>query len=376
MNRQCILNSTDVRIRIMNRRYVGLIIAEAIIIMLLLVGVAVMFVLLNRSAFIPSLPDVPTFDPVFSTTTPQSSGFSASNAITLPPGTITQTAATPLFTLDGTPVPTTSNSNSIIISSPTISFAPTWTYTPTPSAIIPLGQTCINILYPVAVGQQWLYQVNALSRTDIINMSVLSVNNSQGNVLVNNQTTGSTKQVQVQCDGDLIRSFPFMSVDGLFLGNFVNSSMAATYVSGVLAPNEAAFVNSNWALAWSSQYLVSGSTTINRNSRQINVTMNNSPITLTCQTLATGDAAFENVTVAAGTFRALKVVCTEQGQVTANVDGINITGLAEGRSNQWFAPNIGLVKMQIEFATVKVLGVSFSVLTDNNLELKSFTAAP
>jgi hypothetical protein len=360
----------------MNRRYVGLIIAEAIIIMLLLIGVAVMFVLLNKSTFKPSLPDVPTFDPVFSTTTPQAPVFSISNTITLPPGTITQTTTVPLFNPNETPVPTTSNGNLTIFSSPTISFAPTWTYTPTPFAIIPPGQTCRNILYPVAVGQQWLYQVNALSRADIINMSVLSVNNSQGNVLVNNQTTGSTKQVQVQCDGDLIRSFPFMSVDGLFLGNFVNSSMAASYVSGVLAPNEAAFLNNNWALAWSSQYLISGSTTINRNSRQINVTMNNSPITLTCQTLATGDAAFETVTVAAGTFRALKVVCTEQGQVTANVDGINVAGLAEGRSNQWFAPNIGLVKMQIEFAMVKIFGVSFSVLTENNLELKSFTAAP
>ncbi len=32
--------------------------------------------------------------------------------------------------------------------------------------------------------------------------------------------------------------------------------------------------------------------------------------------------------------------------------------------------------MQVEFATVNIFGVSFSVLTDNGLELKSFIAVP
>jgi hypothetical protein len=206
-------------------------------------------------------------------------------------------------------------------------------------------------------------------------MNVLSVNNSQGNVLVKNQSTGSTRQVQVQCDGDVIRSFPFMSADVMF-GNTLYSNMTASYVSGVLAPNETAFLKNNWALAWSSQYLVSGTTTINRNGTRLNVTLNNSPVTLACQTLAAGDAAFETITVAAGTFRALKVACTEQGQVTAVVNGISVTGLAEGRSYQWFAPNIGLVKMQVDYAVVKIFDVSFSLLTNNYLELKSTVSGP
>ncbi|MBI5965739.1 MAG: hypothetical protein HY863_19855 [Chloroflexi bacterium] len=360
----------------MNRRYVRLIIAEALIIMLLLIGVAVMFVLLNKSAPIPTLPTVPTFDPKFSTTTPHPFTFPTLSTNTFLPDSSPQ-AATPSPTATSTVIPVSSN-NSVSVSTltPTLFFAPTWTFSPTPSATARLSQTCRNILYPVVTGQQWLYQANALNRTDTLNMSVLSVNNSQGNVLISNQTTGSSKQVPVQCDGDVIRSFPFMSVNALFFGDLVNSSLTASYASGVLAPNEAAFLNTNWALAWSSQYLVSGSTTVSRNGRQIDVTMNNSPITLTCQTLATGDAAFESVTVPAGTFRALKVVCTEQGQVTATVDGITVTGLAEGRSNQWFALNTGLVKMQVESATVNFFGVSFSVLTANSFELKSYTAAP
>jgi hypothetical protein len=227
----------------------------------------------------------------------------------------------------------------------------------------------------MVTGRQWSYRANALDRTDTLNMSVLSVNNSQGSVQVSNQSTGSSKQVQVQCEGDVIRSFPFMSADVLF-GSFLNSSLTASYTSGVLAPNETAFLKNNWALAWSSQYLVSGNTAINRNGTQLSVTLNNSPVTLACQTLAAGDAAFETVTVAAGTFRALKVVCSEQGQVTAIVNGVSVTGLAEGRSYQWFAPHVGLVKMQVDHASVKVFDISFSLLTDNYLELKSYTLAP
>jgi hypothetical protein len=361
----------------MNRRHVGLIITEAVIIVVLLIGVAILFILLNRSAAMPSLPIMPTYDPAFSTTTPVPVASPNSITNTVSPGTSTRTAF-PLFILNGTALyPTPSYNSPLRISSPTptpISVA-VWTYTPTPSTTVPQVQTCNNILYPVTVGRQWHYQANALDRTVDLTMNVLSVNNSQGNVLINMQPTGRSKQVQVQCEGDIIRSFPFMSVDVLF-GNSLNSSMTASYISGVLAPNEAAFLNNNWALAWSSQYLVSGNTVINRNGTQLDITLNNSPVTLTCQTLAAGDAAFETVTVGAGTFRALKVVCSEQGQVTAIVNGISVTELAEGRSYQWFAPNIGLVKMQADHASVKIFDISFSLLTDNYLELKSTLSAP
>ena len=227
----------------------------------------------------------------------------------------------------------------------------------------------------MAAGQKWVYQTTTSNRTDILNMNVLSVNNSQGNVQVINQSTGSTKQVQIQCVGDVIRSSPFMSLDVLF-GNSLDSTVTASYVSGVLAPNESAFLNNNWALAWSSQYVVSGTTSINRNGAQLSATLNNSPATLNCQTLSTGEAAFETVTVAAGTFRALKVVCSEQAQVTTNLNGVSVTGMAEGRSTQWFAPYIGLVKMQVDYAAVKIFDISFSLLTDNNLQLRSYTSAP
>ena len=305
----------------MKRRYIGLIVVEAIIIMVLLIGVAVLLILWNRSKSLPALPVVPAFDPALSISTPGPS---------VSPG----------------------------------------------SALSETSQPCNNILYPMKVGQEWLYQETTTNRTDLLNMSILSVNDSQGNVLVKNQSTGNTKEVQVLCNGDAIQNFPFMSVDAEFFESLGSSNMSSTYNSGILLPSESAFQNNNWALSWETEYLVSGKTTLNFNEKKVNVEMTDTPVKLSCQTLASGDAAFEMVTVPAGTFRALKVVCTEQGQVTVKANGMTFTGLAEGRSNQWFVVDTGLVKMQVEQATIKVLGVSFSVLTNNNFELLSFTAVP
>lgn len=359
--------------------------------MLLLIGVAVLFVLLNNAAASPSpLPTVPAYNPIFSLNTPIPTK-SPIPTNTLLPNILTPTVTgTPNFTLAWTPIFVTPTNSYQSGTSGTYYYAPTstsrplsvyvWTYTPVPSKSTPSssgsqGQTCKNILYPMTAGRQWVYQATTTNRSDVLSMNVLSVGNSQGNVQITNQTTGSTKQVQVQCAGDVIRNFPFMSVDAL-LGTTLNSSISASYISGVLAPNESAFLNNNWALGWSSQYMVTGTSSINRGGAQLSVTLNNSPLSLNCQTLATGDAAFETVTVAAGTFRALKVVCSEQAQVTTYLNGATVTGTAEGRSYQWFAPYVGLVKMKVDYAVVKLFDVSFSLLTDNNLELRSYITTP
>jgi hypothetical protein len=243
------------------------------------------------------------------------------------------------------------------------------------SAAPQAAQQCNNFLYPLAVGQEWHYQTTALSRTDTLNMSVLSVDQSQGNILVENQSTGSTKRVEVKCDGDIITNFPLMSLNAMF-GDLVKSDVEATYVSGVLLPNEKAFLDNNWALSWSSQYQLSGNTILNNKDGQLNISMEKTPISLTCQTIAAGDAAFETVTVSAGTYRALKVVCTEQGNAMLSINGIKVPSQIEARSNQWFAPNIGMIKMQVDSAKISMFGISFSVLIDNNFELMSFTPAP
>jgi hypothetical protein len=163
------------------------------------------------------------------------------------------------------------------------------------------------------------------------------------------------------------------------LGNALDGNANVQFVSGVLAPNEAAFRSTNWALSWSSNYLVSGSGMVNFRERDFDLVLNSSPMTMTCQTLGAGESAFETVTVQAGTFKALKVVCTGQGQGSGTVNGSPITGLIRAQSTQWFTPYLGLVKMQSDYASIDVFGITIPLDTSNitsRIELKGFIQAP
>lgn len=105
---------------------------------------------------------------------------------------------------------------------------------------------------------------------------------------------------------------------------------------------------------------------VNYSGTDFNFTLDPSVVTLTWQTLASGDASFETITVAPGTFRALKVICRGDGQVTGSV---NV------QATQWFAPNIGPLRSQSDYACLNVFGISFPLTTKSiagTIELKSY----
>ena len=208
-------------------------------------------------------------------------------------------------------------------------------------------------------------------------MTVVSVQGGFGNVNIANQSRGINSNVQVVCDKDIILNFPFLNAETL-LGDALNGTVNVAYVGGVLAPNEAAFNASNWALSWASQYIINGSGTIVYNGNTFNITIAPSNVTMNCQTLASGAAAFENITVTAGTYRALKVICTVQGQVTGTANGSAISGVARAQSTQWFAPYIGPVRIRAEYANLEVFGITIPLNSSGagTIELTNFSPGP
>ena len=209
-------------------------------------------------------------------------------------------------------------------------------------------------------------------------MTVVSVNGNQASVDVFNASRNASGQASVQCDGDIILNFPTLAAEVL-LGNALNGNVSVQYVGGILAPNEEAFNKSNWALSWRSQYLVSGSGTVNFRGNNFNIALDPSTITMDCQTLGSGQSAFQSITVPAGTYQALKVVCQGQGQGTGTVNGGAISGFISAQSTQWFAPYVGLLKMQSDYANFDVFGITIP-LGDNGVSgqavLQSFVKAP
>ncbi|GAB4541348.1 MAG: hypothetical protein Fur002_09580 [Anaerolineales bacterium] len=221
----------------------------------------------------------------------------------------------------------------------------------------PNPNTCRNILYPARPGSQWTYYFYTPKRSGDVTMSVVSVEGNQAAVDALEHTTGATARSYVQCDGDVILNFPLLSGQKI-IGDMLNGNMNVDYVGGVLAPNEAAFVASNWALSWKIQYRVYGSGAAQYNGTNFSFDVAPSIVEMTCQTLGAGGASFESVTIAAGTFNALKVICRGQGQATATVNGSSVTGALAAQSTQWFAPNVGLLKAQSDYANLSVFGIT------------------
>ena len=322
---------------------------------------------INAPAQAASLPDMPTY--IYSTSTPVSSSpvtvtptktIQPVNKIekqTAVPLTNTPTPYEPFMFIIQSAVPLT---NTPIPNESLMSI--TQTAVPLENTPIPHGffasiSKCRNILYPVTRGQIWNYQARANSHSGDVRMVIFADRDSRGLVGVANQANTLSGGAYVTCDRDVILNSLVLNAKGL-LGGILNGTLKADYMSGVLAPNELAFTRNNWALSWSTSYRIYGGGLINYHGYNFILALNPFDMRITCQTLASGAAAFEKVTVSAGTFYSLKVICTMHGVGTGRLNGIPIIGSMSEQSTQWFAPYIGLVKMQSNSVNIRIFGVT------------------
>ncbi len=322
---------------------------------------------INAPAQAASLPDMPTY--IYSTSTPVSSypatvaptkTIQSVNKIekqTAVPLANTPTPYEPFMFIIQTAVPlvNTPISNESIISIPQSAIP--WTNKPIPNGFPAPISNCRNILYPVKRGQVWNYQASANSHSGDVRMAIIANRDSRGLIGVANQPSTLSGGAFVTCDRDVILNSLVLNAKGL-LGGTLNGTVKADYMSGVLAPNESAFTRNNWALSWSTSYHIYGSGSINYHGYNFSLMLNPFDMRMTCQTLATGAAAFETVTVSAGKFYSLKVICTMHGVSTGTLNGIPFIGSISEQSTQWFAPYIGLVKMQSNSINIKIFGVT------------------
>jgi hypothetical protein len=254
---------------------------------------------------------------------------------------------------------------------------PTYTPIPIPSATANPGGPCNNILYPVRMGQGWLYRVDRQGgQAQQINMVVAGAGGLQAIVGVTNLTSKAFSQATVDCDNGVIRSFPAI-FGGLLLSNMALGGVNVQYLSGILAPSQAAFERANWNLAWSGTYSVSGSANnVPYQGANISIVLDHAPMTFTCQTAGAGNAAFENISAAAGNFRALKVYCHISSQVVISINGQTGNGTLSGSSTQWFGLNTGLLRMVINSSDFNLSGLPVPSYVNTQVELLHFQPAP
>ena len=232
--------------------------------------VVVLFALCGGGAvvirsFFPAQPTLLPVVPTFGFSTPTASVVPGTATNTLLPGVSIPTSTTtatqlptptnssifsfifPNFTQNNQPAPIPFKSATpiqaiVVTLTPTAATLPP----PPPTQAAPNPLVCKNILYPARPGNQWTYFVNTPKRSGDVNIRVVTVEATQATIDATELNVGTTVRSFMQCEQDIILSFPVLSIQKL-IGEVVNGSVNVDYVGGVLAPNESAFVSSNWA---------------------------------------------------------------------------------------------------------------------------------
>jgi len=233
---------------------------------------------------------------------------------------------------------------------------------------------CDNVLFPLLPGSQWIYQVTSSdgSQPAKLGLTVDKVVQSQAAINALNMSSGVLAQATAECDNGAILDFPSLT-QLMLLGNAAASKVTVKYVSGVFAPAEADFKAHDWFYQWTTDLTATGTLNVQDGATQAQIVMNDSPIHLACKTAGSGEAAFEPLTVQAGTFqKALKVLCQVQSDVSLIANGTHLKGKIILQTTQWFDPSAGLLKSQVDSGNVVYLGMNFPVQLKNTLELLEF----
>lgn len=230
---------------------------------------------------------------------------------------------------------------------------------------------CNNILYPLAIGQQMVYKSTGPEGETQMGITVSNVEGNFATIDMLNISTGIVTQSTAECEAGTIKNFPAVTM-GTVLGDMLNGGLMMEYVSGYIAPTEETLVNTNWNLAWTSEYIMNGEITMEEEGETMTITIDNSPMLMNWQTLSTG----QSVTVPAGTYtNAIKVTRDMTMDVKLDMGVMQLDSVLTLKSTHWFEPYIGMVKMNVEEVSVQMQGMTFPVTISETMELIEFRPA-
>ena len=248
--------------------------------------------------------------------------------------------------------------------------------TTAPEPVVNSNQKCNNIFYPLLPENEWIYEFQGQEENSQMGMSVSEL--ESGDIAVNmlGLETGVTSQTQIECDNTTIVNFPLISM-GLLMGDYLDGDIEITHVSGIFMPNEATFTESDWTTNWQGEYSAKGSMYINYEGDEAMVTLDDSPIRMEWSVPEEGQPTTETITVQAGTFEdATRIHRTVEMDASVNLssDGSNfmVDGTIILEQTLWYKAGVGLLKQEINEASVKAFGIQYPVILDGTIELVEF----
>jgi hypothetical protein len=255
--------------------------------------------------------------------------------------------------------------------------------TPSPSAekSLPSGTpadsagACDNILYPLAAGRWWKYEIVRSDAITIAEASVLAVEGDTASVDLLDQSHGTHTAFAVGCAEGTLAGFTAAEIGFLYFPP--GTSLIVHTVSGLLAPDGNDLESADWDFAWNTDLLASGRMIVPDPSLgDVELVFQDTSLQIDWRTA--GTAAFESVTVPAGTFpQTLKVFADARLDlmVKINIGGQDqvIPAVLELSSSLWYQPNVGLVKQVFTSSQILFSGSSFPLNIATPMELSAFS---
>jgi hypothetical protein len=208
--------------------------------------------------------------------------------------------------------------------------APTPTTDASSAAPAPAGgNPCSNTLYPVVKGANWTYSISGAAN-DTFTHSIVDVGSDS---FTDQDVFGSgvSRTGEWKCkNGALIALSPLTGPSGAVTANNLSASFTTTDMSGVTLP-----ANAQSGDTWSQNFDIEGTQSVNGQDVAAK-----GKVAFDCTA-----GAMESANVAAGTFNAQRVDCRINLDVSVNLGGIQIPTSFSGDASMWYAPAVGLVKM-------------------------------
>jgi hypothetical protein len=265
------------------------------------------------------------------------------------------------------PTPTLISTNT---AAPTSTATPSPTLTPTP---VPDGP-CDNPLVPLGVGNQWNYRATTAGGEFPYTLKSLE-RQDNGNVIVmvefTDQKNNKTIQEAVICRDGAIENYPLFVMDMLF-ADYLNGLFNTYHDKGDYAPAYISFVEKDWIMDWQTEYLTEDSVGIKDPLGGSSLyVLESSPIDLSFQM----DGSREPVSVPAGDFpQAIKVLHSFTLSVTLLQSSGNFGGLLTLNTTQWYEPYVGLVRAQLDSASLSIGLQKLNIPMQSTVELVEFIA--
>lgn len=257
---------------------------------------------------------------------------------------------------------------------PTSTLVPTPTATVTPTSTPVPNGPCDSPLLPLMTGSEWTYRATTEKGESLYTLKALNRDDGRNVIILvefTDQNNGTTVLEPVVCLDGAIENFPLFVMD-MHFADYLVKDFNTYHDTGIYTPSYQTLVENNWSMVWPLKYLTEDYVNIkNPMGGSDLVVLQSSFIDLSFET----DGMREAVTVPAGSYpQALKVLHSFSFPVTLTLPTGGTGGVLTLDTTQWYEPYVGLVRAQVDKASLSFNQQEVTVPVVSTIELVEFKA--